>query len=396
MKVKRILVTGGPVHAHLDAVKIITNRFKGGRMTELAYNLQSYGLRKKYGWDRIDITYLTAKGIDVSTFGHWDLNTIYHDGFNDYMEKVLALAPKMDAVVLGAAVANLIPMNPLKGKFPSHDYEPGDVIPIDFTIAPRIIDEVKKVAPKTHLFGFKLLQGVPHAELVRAAYEIVLESKATAVFANDANDLDQIYMVTKERGEHPMKRAQLEWVIREMLADEYYHTGKFGVAEYDRAFNEMIEKCAPRFTAVENGYVFGTVAMRDRSTSHGSFKTTGRGKKEADTVVDVLQVDHDNREVIATDKASLNAPLLHHIFATNRDINWIIHFHEQVPGLPTLPYAPPGTVRDSLRDVKSSFNIEGHGCFLLKTPWTELHESTGKLKGMDMTLDEFLEKPNGS
>jgi hypothetical protein len=31
----RILITGGPVHAYLDAVKIITNKFKGGLMAEL-------------------------------------------------------------------------------------------------------------------------------------------------------------------------------------------------------------------------------------------------------------------------------------------------------------------------------------------------------------------------
>ena len=28
---KRILITGGPVHAYIDSVKIVTNRFKGGR-----------------------------------------------------------------------------------------------------------------------------------------------------------------------------------------------------------------------------------------------------------------------------------------------------------------------------------------------------------------------------
>ncbi|TSC83278.1 MAG: hypothetical protein G01um101419_108 [Parcubacteria group bacterium Gr01-1014_19] len=36
---KRVLITGGPVHCYLDAVKIITNRFKGGLMAELAENL---------------------------------------------------------------------------------------------------------------------------------------------------------------------------------------------------------------------------------------------------------------------------------------------------------------------------------------------------------------------
>jgi len=304
----------------------------------------------------------------------------------------------MDAVVLGAAVANLIPVNPLKGKFPSHNYKPGDVIPIDFTIAPRIIDEVKKVAPKTHLFGFKLLKDVPHEELVRAAYEIVLEAKATAVFANDASNLDQVCMVTKERGEHPMDRSEIEDNIDAMLADEYYHTSVLGRHEFSAQFNAIIEKCAPRFTTVEGGYIFGTVAMRDPAnySDGGAFKTTGRGKKEADTKVDVLRVDHETREVTATGKASLNAPLLHRIFKANQDVQFIIHLHEQVPGLPTFSYAPPGTVRDTMRAINTSFNIAGHGCFLLKTFWTELHESKGKLVGMDVTLDDFLEKPRGS
>src|ERR1035441_6034934 len=98
------------------------------------------------------------------------------------MKQVVELAPKYDAVILGAAVANLIPVERFPGKFPSHNYKPGDIIPFSLKIAPRIIDEVKAVAPKTHLFGFKLLSGVPHDELISAAYGVLLESHATAVF----------------------------------------------------------------------------------------------------------------------------------------------------------------------------------------------------------------------
>ena len=36
--------------------------------------------------------------------------------------------------------------------------------------------------------------------------------------------------------------------------------------------------------------------------------------------------------------------------------------------LPTVPYAPPGTVRDNAREIhdwmEGGFNIEGHGCVL--------------------------------
>ena len=36
---KKILITGGPVHGKLDDVKMITNRFKGGLIAKLADEL---------------------------------------------------------------------------------------------------------------------------------------------------------------------------------------------------------------------------------------------------------------------------------------------------------------------------------------------------------------------
>lgn len=40
----------------------------------------------------------------------------------------------------------------------------------------------------------------------------------------------------------------------------------------------------------------------------------------------------------------------------------MLHLHEQLPGVPTVPYAPPGTVRDNEREIPGPvFNIEGHG-----------------------------------
>ena len=63
-------------------------------------------------------------------------------------------------------------------------------------------------------------------------------------------------------------------------------------------------------------------------------------------------------------KASLNAPLLAHLFK-NEQVDHIVHYHAQVPGLPTQEDAPPGTDRDTYRKGHTSFNIAGHGCMLL-------------------------------
>jgi hypothetical protein len=99
----------------------------------------------------------------------------------------------------------------------------------------------------------------------------------------------------------------------------------------------------------------------------GSFLTTGRGKHELDDTVmvyNVNQIDY-TVEVHGDKKASLNAPLMDWIFKTNPKIHAIVHTHKIDNTFPTKQYAIPGTVRDSKRDVKGSFNVENHGCFIL-------------------------------
>jgi len=357
----KILITGGSVHGKLDAVKIITNKFKGGLMA---------GMAEEFSWEKDNVTYVCSKSstqpIEEGDEEDWLIDTVHHDGLYDYREKVNKLAKDFDCVILGGAVANLIPLNPLEGKFPSHDYKVGDVIPIDFTIAPRIVDEVKSNMKKNaHLFAFKLLSGATHEELIRAAYEILLESGATAVFANDATELGIIHAVTKERGVHTMKRGALFYWIKDILKDEYYRTEvEKGTVDqtYWLLLQELAERYRLNFKEVENGMVFGTIAQK---ISGDSFVTTGRGKRELDEIAYVEAVDHDNRIVRSRgSKATLNAPLLDYIFK-NSEADAIVHYHQQVDGLPTLPYAPPGTVRDSQRKVATSFNVEEHGTFLL-------------------------------
>ncbi len=355
---KRILISGGPVHANLDAVKIITNRFKGGLMAELATHLLGYDTEIFYlGAPRLGITLPAA---------HARLTVVEHNGFTDYHQKVLELAPTMDAVILGAAVANLIPLNPYVGKFPSHNFKPGDVIPIDFTIAPRVIDDVKRVAPRTHLFGYKLLSGVSHDELIHAAYNIVLDAHATAVFANDARNLQQKYAVTKERGVHPLEQWQLAAWIWAAVNDIYFRTvEEQGVALPDDAsqhVRDWIGRYSNHFVTNEAGLIFGTVAVRHRT----GFVTTGRGKRELDSLAYVTRVDPDAHVIYVAGgaKATLNAPLLARLFK-NPAVETIVHYHEPVPGLPTYAYALPGTCRDSDRPNETSFNIHEHGCMLL-------------------------------
>jgi len=396
-------VTGGPVHAKIDVVKMVTNRFKGGLMASLAVALCD---------ENTDVTYLCSHQAKTPSCGRNEKGeqwtglptgrdvpvplVLRHDGFHDYREKVRELARESDVVILGAAVANLIPVGykkwdythvltenislPLEGKFPSHDYKPGDHIEMVWQIAPRIIDEVKALMnPGAHLFGFKLLSGVPRDELITAAYGVLLESKATMVFANDAANLQQVYGVAKDRSYHATHRDQIPKTIRELVADEYYRTEV--VRDWDGAEHRMAEGMMDEvfatldtdalFPETPEGMVFGTVAVRHPAGM--GFFTTARGKRELADLAWVQDVDHHDVERVVQvvgAKATLNAPLLDTIFA-DTDVERIVHHHQQEPGLPSYAWAPPGTVRDSRRVPQkrghpwTSFNVDGHGCYLL-------------------------------
>ena len=413
---KRILITGGAVHANLDPVKMVTNKFKGGRIAELAEKISHCGFNNKPDYH---VTYLCANGSVIPKVVDYQdyvsgiemsncincINVIYHNGFEDYREKVKELAPTMDAVILGAAVANLIPVcyyekpddmigafnsvptagnripMPLKDKFPSHKYKPGDRIFMEWTIAPRVVDEVKSVMKKgAHLFAFKLLKDVKHEELIEAAYDIVLESGATCVFANDANDLDIKHAVTKEHSEIKMEGDDYIRFIEQCIEDEYYQTEVLSDEEMniinpsnigitiDRA-KKLLKQFEESFSKKygDKGYLFGTVAVRNEKGSN-SFVTTARGKTNLNELSFVFSVDHDKKIVhVDGKKASLNAPLLHHIFEQCPDVMEIVHYHgtgKDFKDVPVFPYATPGTVRDSIREVPYMFEIEHHGMFI--------------------------------
>jgi hypothetical protein len=396
-RLMKILVTGGPVHGYLDSIKIITNRFRGGRMLALAHTLE-----RNYD---CEVTYLNSKHIELPDFGDVGppLYDVWrHDGFDDYYRIVTETAHEFDAVVLGAAVANLLPAKPFEGKFPSHDYKVGDIIPIDFCIAPRVIDQIKNVAPKTKLFGFKLFDG-PYEELIEAAYDIVLESRAVAVFANFPHSLDIKWAVTKEHGERSIYNLDsLAKFIYTCTKDVYYKT-KLIPFNQDELLSyisnnprhrEALDRCMSVRSAYSDKfqkkfgkkeYVFGTIAGRVRKnalsgvlcgTKSGghmvdgvSFITTERGKKDMNSWAYVDGVDHKNHIVdVFGKKATLNAPLLSFLFGIQPRCETIVHYHGTHPDLkPDLfdPWAPPGTVRDSRRHKMSSFGIEDHGVFLM-------------------------------
>ncbi|CAL5970503.1 Conserved_hypothetical protein [Hexamita inflata] len=118
----------------------------------------------------------------------------------------------------------------------------------------------------------------------------------------------------------------------------------------------------------EKTFQFGTVAFKCGS----GMVTTSRGHKSG--AVFVQNVDFEAAQITADDKATLNAPLLFKILLQN-DCDFVLHRHEVLEGVETVPYEFPGTVQEVLLAQKllnvNQINIQYHG-FVKKCKFTQI------------------------
>ena len=342
----KILVTAGPIPARLDSVKYITNRFKGGLALLTAETLRGMGH---------EVTVMAWQHADIKTL----LPVIRVNDVYDYYDKVLDF--EADGYILAAAVANLGPVEPIKGKFPSHLYKVGEVFPIDFTIMPRVIDAIKEKRPRATLIGYKLFDGSMD-ELLSAAKHTLHDSKANLVFANHPSwAKERKVAVTADGAAFELDFKQHIELIDQLMTSEFYQTQVPDILweslKIDRDTQYVIDHY-PRYP--DGDLTYGTFAVR---LPDNSFITTTRGKKEGDKALAlVLCVDHDKHIVRANKKATLNAPLLERLFSMNPHINYLVHGHKSL-GYPVQnKYQFPGTTDDLT-------NAQGYlGDFVISMP----------------------------
>ncbi|MBQ7141254.1 MAG: hypothetical protein IJO32_07120 [Bacilli bacterium] len=203
-----------------------------------------------------------------------------------------------------------------------------------------------------------------NSEIIEETYRSLLENKWHFVIL-DVNGV--LNILTKEKSLFKINNERQ--FINEFEQDIYYKTiisnQKMIINEYDlKIFNEYIKKYKDIILKNIYGdkYIFGSIAVK---TENG-FITTIRGKENLNDYTFVNSVDHTNHTLnITNKKATLNAPLLDYLFKNDR-VKVIVHInHEFDDKLPYYDYAFPGTVRDSIRDNKTSFNIKHHGVIYL-------------------------------
>lgn len=325
---KKIILTAGPIPAKLDSVKFLTNRFKGGLSLKLADFLSK----------DFNVTLVAWKHNKLST----NLPIIYVEDVIDYYNTVLGL--EADCYILSAAVANLMPSNPYKGKFPSHLYEVGEKFNVEFEIAPRLIDSIKQKYPRSTLIGYKLYDGTED-ELIKAAKKTLFDSKANLVFANNPHTAKiKKIALTQDGSVFDCSFEEHCELIKKLLTQNFYSTKIIQTDFFTKISSKDLEDINfinsnyPKYPA--DGRTYGCFAIKfDKG-----FITTTRGKNNKQTDYSYVEsVNHEQKTIFSDFKATLNAPLLDYFFKQNPTFKYILHGHQLI-GEPVLnEYMFPGT-----------------------------------------------------
>jgi len=180
----KVLITLGPTQEPIDDIRFISNKSSGRMGAALAEE----GIKRGH-----DITIIhgpvsvplpgAAKKIPVSTA-------------KEMLDAVLAEYNDCYIFISAAAVADYTPVEIAPGKIKS-----GQEITLHLKPTPKLIHEVRKLAPDMRIVAFKVESG---GDLVARAKELLED--ADLVVANDASamgsDTNEVYLVSKTGVEH--------------------------------------------------------------------------------------------------------------------------------------------------------------------------------------------------
>jgi phosphopantothenoylcysteine synthetase/decarboxylase len=181
----RVWVTAGPTWVPLDAVRHIGNASSGRTGLLLARAFQAAGAR---------VTLLLGPGrCEPTADDRARLRVEPFVTFHDLRSALLRAAAggTMDVLVHAAAVSDYEPVEARTDKIASDR----DELVIRLRRTPKIVDEVRRLAPELILVKFKLEVGRSRAELLTVGEDARAASEAEFLVAND------LALLTAER--HP-------------------------------------------------------------------------------------------------------------------------------------------------------------------------------------------------
>lgn len=177
---RRLVITGGPTRAYLDAVRYLSNRSTGRLGALLAEEAAAAGA---------EVLYVHGPGsrLPRPATGPGRLETAAVETVAE-LEALLRErigSRSYHAMVHAMAVLDFAPLEVRPGKTGS-----GEEWVVRLVPTPKVIDLVKRWDPDIFLVGFKLEAGKDDEQLAAAARRLLARSGADAVVANDLSSLD--------------------------------------------------------------------------------------------------------------------------------------------------------------------------------------------------------------
>lgn len=170
LKNKKVLMTAGPTREHIDPLRVITNQSSGKTGVSLASELISAGAK---------VTFVYGPGEEKPPKGAKIINVISSNEMHQVVKT--EMKKKFDIVIMSAAVADYVPVNPSKTKIKSTRTE----LKISLKKAPKIIDHIKKYQKNVFLVGFKAETNLSKNQLIKVAQKKLKESNSDIIVAND-------------------------------------------------------------------------------------------------------------------------------------------------------------------------------------------------------------------
>jgi phosphopantothenoylcysteine decarboxylase/phosphopantothenate--cysteine ligase len=190
---KRVLVTGGPTRAYLDAFRYITNPSSGKMGVAIAQNALDRGA---------EVTLVYGPGSAIPPV---DVKVINIMGTDDMLEAVQSelRSKKYDIAIFSAAAADYGASDRKMEKTSSGK----EVWTIELKPLPKVIENVKKVDADVFLVGFKAEYDLTNEELIQCSYDRMIGAGMDLIVANDVarknagfgTDSNEVFIIDTEK-----------------------------------------------------------------------------------------------------------------------------------------------------------------------------------------------------
>lgn len=170
---KKVLITSGPTCVPVDKMRVITNRATGELGQMLAQNLAASGAK---------VTLLEGPVANPLTNEKISVKKFYF--FSDLAALLRSeLKKKFDMVIHNAAVSDYRLKAPFKGKLSSDKKG----LTLKLVRTGKLINQIKSLAPKTFLVGFKLEDFQNTSQIIAESKKLFASAKCDLVVANTLN-----------------------------------------------------------------------------------------------------------------------------------------------------------------------------------------------------------------